>query len=50
MEKAPVLLVLCRAHCLAHLTAAVGLLLLLELGIETVMKYEHVGEQGYHSL
>lgn len=37
-------------HCVTHLAAAVGLLLLLELGVETVIRYEHVGRDGYHSL
>lgn len=38
------------AHCVAHLTAAVSLLLLLELAIEVMIKYEGVGRDGYHSL
>ncbi|GAB4822190.1 hypothetical protein N2152v2_009236 [Parachlorella kessleri] len=38
------------AHSLAHLLSAVSLLLLLELGLETVMRYENVGRDGYHSL
>lgn len=36
-------------HALAHFSAAICLLLLLELGIEMVMR-AHVGDQGYHSL
>lgn len=38
------------AHTAAHLSAAITLLLLLELGVETVMRYEGVGRDGYHSL
>ncbi|KAI7840166.1 hypothetical protein COHA_005949 [Chlorella ohadii] len=38
------------AHCLAHLTAAVSLLLLLELAMEVMIKYEGLGRDGYHSL
>ncbi|EFN54256.1 hypothetical protein CHLNCDRAFT_135803, partial [Chlorella variabilis] len=38
------------AHCLAHLAAAISLLLLLELAIEVMIKYEGVGRDGYHSL
>jgi hypothetical protein len=38
------------AHAAAHLSAAITLLILLELGIEMVMKYEGVGQDGYHSL
>lgn len=37
-------------HALFHLTAAIALLLLLEVGIETVIRYENVGSDGYHSL
>ena len=37
-------------HCLAHLSSAIGLLLLLELAIEVMMKHEGVGRDGYHSL
>lgn len=37
-------------HLAAHLIAAVSLLLLLELGVETVVRYEQVGAEGYHSL
>ena len=36
-------------HALAHFSAAVSLLLLLELGIEMILR-AHVGDQGYHSL
>lgn len=39
-----------RLHTIAHVVAAVSLLLLLELGIETVIRYEHLGREGYHSL
>lgn len=38
------------AHTAVHLSAAIALLLLLELGIETVIRYEGVGSEGYHSL
>ncbi|KAL4423131.1 hypothetical protein ABPG77_004814 [Micractinium sp. CCAP 211/92] len=38
------------AHCAAHLFCAVWLLLLLELAIELMIKYEGVGRDGYHSL
>lgn len=38
------------AHCAAHLCSAVWLLLLLELAIEVMMKFEGVGRDGYHSL
>lgn len=38
------------AHTLAHLSSAVALLLLLEMGIETVIRFEGVGVDGYHSL
>lgn len=37
-------------HAMLHLFAAIALLLLLELGIETVIRYEQVGCDGYHSL
>ncbi|KAK2079809.1 hypothetical protein QBZ16_002204 [Prototheca wickerhamii] len=37
-------------HVVAHVVAAVSLLLLLELGIETVIRHEHLGREGYHSL
>ena len=39
-----------QCFCLAHLACAVGLLLLLELGVEVMIKYEGVGREGYHSL
>lgn len=43
--------VLCAlAHAMLHLSAAVALLLLLEMGIETVIRFEGVGSAGYHSL
>ena len=38
------------AHAMLHLSAAVALLLLLEMGIETVIRFEGVGSAGYHSL
>lgn len=38
------------AHAAAHLTAATLLLVLLELGVEMVIRYEGVGQDGYHSL
>lgn len=38
------------AHAATHLSAAIALLLLLELGVETVIRYEGVGQDGYHSL
>ena len=37
-------------HALFHLFTAIALLLLLELGTETVIRYENVGTDGYHSL
>ncbi|KAL6778167.1 hypothetical protein ACKKBG_A17180 [Auxenochlorella protothecoides x Auxenochlorella symbiontica] len=37
-------------HCAAHVCCAVFLLLLLELGIETVIRHEQLGREGYHSL
>lgn len=37
-------------HALLHFFAAIALLILLELGIETVIRYEQVGSEGYHSL
>jgi len=46
----PTRLAYAAAHATAHLSAAITLLILLELGIEMVMKYEGVGEDGYHSL
>ena len=46
----PAQLAYAAAHTAAHLSAAITLLLLLELGIETVMRYEGVGQDGYHSL
>lgn len=38
------------AHAAAHLSAATLLLVLLELGVEMVIRYEGVGQDGYHSL
>lgn len=38
------------AHAMLHLSAAVALLLVLEMGIETVIRFEGVGSNGYHSL
>jgi hypothetical protein len=46
----PTRLAYATAHAAAHLSAAITLLILLELGIEMVMKYEGVGQDGYHSL
>lgn len=46
----PLQLLFAGLHSAAHLLAAVTLLLLLELGVETVQRYEGVGRQGYHSL
>jgi len=46
----PAQLLFAAGHAAAHLSAAVGLLLLLELGIETVIRFEGVGTDGYHSL
>jgi len=43
-------LVCALAHAMLHLSAAVALLLLLEMGIETVIRDEGVGGAGYHSL
>lgn len=37
-------------HCAAHFSAAICLVLLLELGVETVIRFEGVGKEGYHSL
>ncbi|KAK9835056.1 hypothetical protein WJX81_007542 [Elliptochloris bilobata] len=38
------------AHTATHLTTAVLALMLLELGVETCIRYEGVGREGYHSL
>lgn len=38
------------AHACCHFFVAISLLLLMELGIETVIRYEGVGKDGYHSL
>jgi hypothetical protein len=46
----PAQLAYATAHAAAHLSAAVALLLLLELGVEMVMRYEGIGGDGYHSL
>ena len=37
-------------HAFLHLSAAISLVILLELGTETVIRYEQVGRDGYHSL
>ncbi|WIA33540.1 hypothetical protein OEZ86_006664 [Tetradesmus obliquus] len=37
-------------HAGAHLSLAVVLLLLLELGVEVCIKYEHLGNDGLHSM
>ncbi|GIL77238.1 hypothetical protein Vretifemale_6729 [Volvox reticuliferus] len=38
------------AHCLTHVSLAIVLLLLLELGVETCIKFERLGADGPHSL
>ncbi|BDA40538.1 hypothetical protein COCOBI_01-1910 [Coccomyxa sp. Obi] len=38
------------AHASAHLTAAILSLVLLELGVETCIRYEELGAEGFHSL
>ncbi|EFJ44074.1 hypothetical protein VOLCADRAFT_65342, partial [Volvox carteri f. nagariensis] len=38
------------AHCATHVTFAIVLLLLLELGVETCIKYERLGKDGPNSL
>ncbi|GLI59475.1 hypothetical protein VaNZ11_001358 [Volvox africanus] len=38
------------AHCLTHVSLAIVLLLLLELGVETCIKFESLGADGPHSL
>lgn len=43
----PATLAYAAAHAAVHLSAAVGALLLLELGVETVIRYEGVGKEGY---
>ncbi|KAK9809330.1 hypothetical protein WJX73_005806 [Symbiochloris irregularis] len=37
-------------HAFTHFAAAVLLMMLLELGVETCIKYEGLGAEGYHSL
>ncbi|EFJ24167.1 hypothetical protein SELMODRAFT_102099 [Selaginella moellendorffii] len=37
-------------HCCVHLIVAIGLLLLLELGIETCVRHGLLGNAGYHTL
>lgn len=37
-------------HAFTHFAAAVLLMVLLELGVETCIKYESLGAEGYHSL
>lgn len=46
----PATLAYAAAHAAAHLGAAVCALVLLELGVETAVRYEGVGRDGYHSL
>lgn len=46
----PATLAYALVHAAFHLSAAVCALLLLELGVETVIRYEGVGRDGYHSL
>mmetsp|Transcript_31178 Transcript_31178/g.92979 ORF Transcript_31178/g.92979 Transcript_31178/m.92979 type:complete len:255 (-) Transcript_31178:755-1519(-) len=38
------------AHCLTHVSVAVMLLLMLELGTEVCIRHEHIGQDGAHSL
>jgi hypothetical protein len=37
-------------HALAHVSVAVMLMLVLELGIEMCMRYENLGGDGLHTL
>ncbi|MEW5320472.1 MAG: hypothetical protein WDW38_011542 [Sanguina aurantia] len=46
----PTQLLLAFAHTATHVSLAVLLMLLLELGVETCIRHEHLGEEGYHSL
>ena len=38
------------AHAFAHLSTAVSLMLLLELGVEMCIRHENLGREGMHSL
>ncbi|KAG0612584.1 hypothetical protein M758_6G039400 [Ceratodon purpureus] len=37
-------------HVISHLTSAMTLMLLLEIGIETCVRHNHLGTSGFHSL